>query len=53
MKNHPNAKLLTIRWVVTEKARLVVREYVHVEDAGVLRCDGQPDGAESDSHDSS
>ena len=27
MKNHPNAKLLTIRWVVTEKARLVVREY--------------------------
>ena len=27
MKNHTNAKLLTIRWVVTEKARLVVREY--------------------------
>ena len=25
----------------------------HVEDAGILRCDGQPDGAESDSHDSS
>ena len=27
MKGHPNAKLLTVRWVVTEKARLVVREY--------------------------
>ena len=27
MKEHPNAKLLTVRWVVTEKARLVVREY--------------------------
>ena len=27
MEKHPNAKLLTIRWVVTEKARLVVREY--------------------------
>ena len=52
MKEHPNAKLLTVRWVVTEKARLVVREYNTWRDAGVFCCDGQPDGAEGDSHDS-
>ena len=52
MKNHPNAKLLTIRWVVTEKARLVVREYNTWRHRNsslqrVTRC------TESDSHDSS
>ena len=53
MKNHPNAKPLTIRWVVTEKTRLVVREYNTWRTQEFLRRDGQPDGAESDSHDSS
>ena len=53
MKGHPNAKLLTVRWVVTEKARLVVREYNTWRTQEFFRRDGEPDGAESDSHDSS
>ena len=42
MKGHPNAKLLTVRWVLTEKARLVVREYNTWRTQEFLAATGNP-----------